>query len=69
MRKHLTFWLFVSVCAAFTLFVTLSLAVLFWQQLSPGEKEILFGLIKENLLYFFSFSVLLLAGLGFAIYS
>lgn len=67
MRKHLTFWLFVSVCAAFTLFVTLSLAVLFWQQLSPGEKEILFSLIKENLLYFFSFSVLLLAGLGFAI--
>jgi len=67
MRKHLTFWLFVSVCAAFTLFVTLSLALLFWQQLTPVEEEFLFSIIKQNLLYFFSFSVLLLAGLGFAV--
>jgi DNA polymerase-3 subunit epsilon len=67
MRKHITFWIFVVVCTAFTLFVIFSLSILFWQQLTLVEKQFMLEMIKRNLAYHFSALVLLLAGLGFAV--
>ncbi len=66
-NRRNTFLWFVIVCVGFTLLVILSLAILFWQQLPPDDRSIIFRLVRENVGYSFSAAVLLLAGLGFAL--
>ncbi len=67
MKLNNKFFLFAIVCMAFTTAVAVTLAVLFWRQISPSDQEVLFRLIKEQFWYIFSTGVFLLATFGFTL--
>jgi DNA polymerase III subunit epsilon len=61
------FWWFVFVAICATIMVLCTLAVLFWQHLSPEQKTFLFILFKDNFAYFFTAFVLLFTAFGFTL--
>ena len=67
MKRGNIFWLFAAASIAFTVLVIASMALLFWQQLTPLEKTLVTRLAQENIGYIFSAAVFLLAGLGFGL--
>ena len=44
------FWLFVAVGLIITVIIIITMTFVFWQQLSPPEKEILAEIVKKNLI-------------------
>jgi DNA polymerase-3 subunit epsilon len=67
MNRMKLFWLFVAASVVVTFVVIASLAVLFWQQLTPEDQAFLTRMARQNLGFIFSVAVLLLAGLGFGL--
>jgi DNA polymerase-3 subunit epsilon len=67
MKLNNKFWLFASVCTAFTTAIAVTLAVLFWRQISLSEQQVLIRLFKEEFWYFFSTGVFLFAAFGFTL--
>jgi DNA polymerase-3 subunit epsilon len=61
------FWWFVLVAITVTLGVLLTIAYLFWQQLSGLQQHDLIVIFKENFAYFFMVGVLLFTGFGFTL--
>ena len=67
MKLNNKFWLFAIVCMTFTLAIAVTLAVLFWRQLTPSEQLLLLRLFKAQFWYFFSTAVFLFAAFGFTL--
>ncbi|WP_319525386.1 exonuclease domain-containing protein [uncultured Desulfosarcina sp.] len=67
MRLSNKFWLFAAVCIAFTNAIAVILAVLFWRQISPFERQTLIRLLSEQFWYFFATGVFLFAAFGFTL--
>ena len=67
MKHGIKFIWFAAFSAAFTLVLIISFVVLFWQQLLPDEQIFFLGIFKRNFGYIFIATLLLLAGLAFAL--
>ena len=67
MKTKNRFWWFVAISVAITIIIIISLALLVWHQLTLEEKTIVTAIFKENLIYFFSFFLLVMAAFGFAL--
>lgn len=67
MKTQSKFWWFVLVAISATLGVLLTIACLFWQQLSDFQQHDLIVIFKENFAYFFMVGVLLFTGFGFTL--
>ncbi|BBO73568.1 DNA polymerase III subunit epsilon [Desulfosarcina widdelii] len=67
MKLNNKFWLFAAVCIAFTNAIAVILAVLFWRQISPFERQMLIRLFSEQFWYFFATGVFLFAAFGFTL--
>jgi DNA polymerase III subunit epsilon len=67
MKLNNKFWLFVIVCITFTSFIAVTLAVLFWRQISLSEQQILLHVFKAQFWYFFSAAVFLFTAFGFTL--
>jgi len=67
MKQGSKFWWFAAFSVAFPLFLIISFALLFWQQLLPGEQFFLVGIFQRNFGYVFIAVFLLLVGLGFGL--
>jgi len=67
MKLNNKFWLFAAVCIAFTNAIAVILAVLFWRQISPFERQTLIRLFSHQFWYFFSTGVFLFAAFGFTL--
>ena len=67
MNRMKLFWFFVAASVVVTFVVIASLAVLFWQQLTPEDQAFLTRMARQNLGFIFSVAVLLLSGLGFGL--
>ncbi len=67
MKLNNKFWLFAIVCMIFTTAVVVTLAALFWRQLNLSEQQLLIGLFKTQIWYFFSTAVFLFAAFGFTL--
>jgi DNA polymerase-3 subunit epsilon len=61
------FWLFVAVGLIVTVIIIITMTFVFWQQLSPPEKEILAEIVKKNLIYFLGAFFLIFAAIGFTV--
>jgi DNA polymerase-3 subunit epsilon len=61
------FWLFVAASLFVVVALSTVLAYLFWQSLTPTEKNFITLFNKENFIYVFAGGVLLLACIGFGI--
>jgi DNA polymerase-3 subunit epsilon len=61
------FWWFVSVAIAVTAVVFVTIAVLFWQQLSAANQATLISIFKQDFAYFFMAGVLLFTAFGFTL--
>jgi DNA polymerase-3 subunit epsilon len=61
------FWLFVAIGLVITVIIIITISVVFWQQLSPPEKEILAAIAKKNLIYFLGAFILVFAAIGFTV--
>jgi DNA polymerase-3 subunit epsilon len=61
------FWWFVLVAVCVTSCVLFTIAVLFWQQISEIQQQILSTILKENFVYFFMAAVLLFTAFGFTV--
>ncbi len=55
------------VAVSVTMVVLFTIIILFWQQLPPSQKHILFTIVKENFAYFFMAGVLLFTAFGFTL--
>jgi DNA polymerase-3 subunit epsilon len=64
MRTKTKFGWFVVISASFSILVILALAILFWQQLSPPEKQFLRNFLSQYFIYFFTVGFLVFAGIG-----
>ena len=67
MKLNNKFWLFAVVCMTFTTAIAVTLAVLFWRQLSLSEQQLLTRLFISQFWYFFSTGVFLFAAFGFTL--
>ncbi|MBW1946288.1 MAG: hypothetical protein JRJ51_26275, partial [Deltaproteobacteria bacterium] len=67
MKQGIKFWWFAAFSVAFTIALIIIFALLFWQQLLPGEQLVLVGIFKRFFGYVFIAVLLLMAGLGFAL--
>ena len=67
MKQVIKFWWFAAFSVAFTIALIIIFALLFWQQLLPGEQLVLVGIFKRFFGYVFIAVLLLMAGLGFAL--
>ena len=67
MKQGIKFCWFAAFSVAFTIVLIISFALLFWQQLLPGEQLVLVGIFKRIFGYVFIAVLLLMAGLGFAL--
>lgn len=67
MRLNNKFWLFAAVCITFTNAIAVILAVLFWRQISPFERQTLIRLFSQQFWYFFATGVFLFAAFGFTL--
>ena len=67
MKHGIKFIWFAASSVVFTLVLIVCFALLFWQQLLPDEQTLLLGIFKRNFGYIFIATLLLLAGLGFAL--
>ncbi len=67
MKLNNKFWIFAAVCVAFTSLIFISLGVIFWHQISPDEKTLLFTIIQQQFWYFFSAAFLFMAVFGFTL--
>lgn len=67
MKLNNKFWLFAVVCMVFTTAIAISLAVLFWRQLTLSQHHLLLEILKEQFWYFFSTGVFLFAAFGFTL--
>ncbi len=65
MNPNNKYWLFVAVSFGIALLLLASLAFFLWQQLSPSEKILLTGILKEDFVYIFGVAFILIAGFGF----
>jgi DNA polymerase-3 subunit epsilon len=61
------FWWFVFVAVSATFMVLCTLAILFWQHLSPEKKSFLIALVTDNFAYLFTAIVLLFTAFGFTL--
>lgn len=67
MKTQGKFWWFVAVAVSFTFLVLCTIAVLFWQQLTTDQKQILLAILKEDFAFFFTAVVLLFTAFGFTL--
>lgn len=67
MRAGNKFWWFASIAISLIAAILLSLAVLFWRQLSPESHSLLIQIFRNQFPYIFSAGFLVIAGLGFAL--
>ena len=67
MKTQNKFWWFVSVAITATAVVFITIAVIFWQQLSDTDKTILISIFKQDFAYFFVAGVLLFTVFGFTL--
>ena len=67
MKTKNRFWWFVAISVAITIIIIISLAFLVWHQFTLEEKTLVTSIFKENLIYFFSFFLLVMAAFGFAL--
>ncbi|MBC2713363.1 MAG: DNA polymerase III subunit epsilon [Desulfosarcina sp.] len=67
MKLDNKFWLFALVCIGVTTAISVTLTVIFWQQINPSEQQLLMSLFKGQMWYFFSIGVFLMAAFGFTL--
>ncbi len=67
MKTRNRFWWFVAISVAITIIIIISLGIMVWQQLAFEEKALVATIFEDNLIYFFSFFLLVMAAFGFAL--
>ena len=67
MKTKNKFGWFVLISSSFCILVICILAILFWRQLSPPEKQLLKHIFAQNFIFIFSVGFIFFAGIGFLI--
>ncbi len=67
MKTQNQFWWFVTVAISATLAVLVTILILFWQQLTTDQKQILFIILKTHFAYFFVALFVLFTAFGFTL--
>jgi len=67
MKTRNRFWWFVAIAVAIIIIIIISLGIMVWHQLSADEITLITVILQENLIYFFSFFLVVMAAFGFAL--
>ena len=67
MRLNNKFWWFLAIPLFIVVAIVAATVLLFWQQLTPEQRVLFFGIVKDYFIYFFGVGLFLLAGVGFLI--